>query len=257
MLNMYTLVGDIGNSDIKLCLLNKNFKIIKKITFDKHKFKSKNYLRKKINSLIVKKNTNKFSLFSSVVPTVFNIIKKVLIKDYSIKIVELKKINFNKIIRINVNQKQVGSDRIANAIGAYYYYKSDCIIIDFGTATTFDVVINGTYKGGIIAPGIKLSLETLVKRAEQIPLFKIIKINNIIGKNTVSALRSGFYWGYLGLIDNIVRLVKKETKNNFKIILTGGFASLFSKSLKYKLIIDQDITIKGLIKILKIKEGLK
>ena len=254
---MNTLVGDIGNTDIKLCLLNKNFKIIKKISFDKNKIKSKTYLKKKINLLIKKKNTNKFSLFSSVVPTTFNIIKNILIKDYNIKCVELKKINFSKIIKINVMRKQVGSDRIANAIGSYYYYKSDCIIIDFGTATTFDVVINGTYKGGIIAPGIKLSLETLVKRAEQIPLFKIIKIDNIIGKNTVSALRSGFYWGYLGLIDNIVRLVKKETKNNFKIILTGGFASLFSKSLKYKLIIDQDITIKGLIKILKIKEGLK
>ena len=257
MLNMYTLVGDIGNTDIKLCLLNKNFKIIKKITFDKHHVKSKTYFKKKINLLIKNKNTNKFSLFSSVVPSVFNIIKNVLIKDFKIKIIELKKVNFNKIIKIKANQKQVGSDRIANAVGSYYYYKSNCIIIDFGTATTFDIVINGAYRGGIIAPGIKLSLETLVKSAEQIPLFKITKINNVIGKNTISALRSGFYWGYLGLINNIMQLVKKETKSNFKIILTGGFSYLFKNSLKYKAIIDKDITIKGLIKILKIKKNFK
>ena len=224
---MNTLVGDIGNTDIKLCLLNKNFKIIKKITFDKYHMKSKVYLKKKINLLIKKKNTNKFSLFSSVVPAIFSIIKSVLIKDFDIKIIELKKINFSKIIKINVNRKQVGSDRIANAVGSYYLYKSNCIIIDFGTATTFDVVINGAYRGGIIAPGIKLSLETLVKRAEQIPLFKVTKIKNVIGKNTISALRSGFYWGYLGLIDNIVQLVKRETKNKFKIILTGVFYFLF------------------------------
>ena len=246
MLNMYTLVGDIGNTDIKLCLLNKNFKIIKKITFDKHHVKSRTYFKKKINLLIKNKNTNKF-----------NIIKNVLIKDFKIKIIELKKVNFNKIIKIKANQKQVGSDRIANAVGSYYYYKSNCIIIDFGTATTFDIVINGAYRGGIIAPGIKLSLETLVKSAEQIPLFKITKINNVIGKNTISALRSGFYWGYLGLINNIMQLVKKETKSNFKIILTGGFSYLFKNSLKYKAIIDKDITIKGLIKILKIKKNFK
>ena len=102
MLNMYALVGDIGNTDIKLCLLNKNFKIIKKITFDKHHVKSRTYFKKKINSLIKDKNTNRFSLFSSVVPSVFNIIKNVLIKDFKIKIIELKKVNFNKIIKIKV-----------------------------------------------------------------------------------------------------------------------------------------------------------
>ena len=98
MLNMYTLVGDIGNTDIKLCLLNKNFKIIKKITFEKHHVKSRTYFKKKINLLIKNKNTNKFSLFSSVVPSVFNIIKNILIKDFKIKIIELKKVNLNKII---------------------------------------------------------------------------------------------------------------------------------------------------------------
>ena len=156
------------NTDIKLCLLNKNFKIIKKISFDKNHVKSMTYFKKKINSLIKNKNTNKFSLFSSVVPSVFNIIKNVLIKDFKIKIIELKKVNFNKIIKIKANQKQVGSDRIANAVGSYYYYKSNCIIIDFGTATTFDIVINGAYRGGIIAPGIKLSLETIP------PLFSLV-----------------------------------------------------------------------------------
>ena len=251
---MNTLVGDIGNTDIKLCLVNKNLKIVKKINFYKDHIESKNYLKKKINLLIKKKNINKLSLFSSVVPTAYNIIKNVLTKDFDIKIIELKKINFNNIIKIKVNKKQVGSDRIANAIGSYYYYKSNCIIVDFGTATTFDIVINGDYRGGIIAPGVRLSLETLVKKAEQIPTFKITKINKVVGKNTISAIRSGFYWGYQGLIDNIIQLIKRETKKNFKIILTGGFSYLFKNSLKYKVIFDKDITIKGLIKILEIKK---
>ena len=252
---MNTLIGDIGNTDIKLCLLNSNFKIIKKITFDKNRANSIIFLKKKINSLINKKKTNKVSLFSSVVPTVYKILKQVLIKNFNIKSIELKQLNFNKIIDMRVNKKQVGSDRISNAVGSYHY-KSNCIIVDLGTATTFDVIIDGVYKGGVIAPGIKLSLETLTKKAEQIHPISIKKIKNVIGKNTKSALRSGFFWGYAGLINNILHLIKKESRCNFKIILTGGFCYLFKNSLYCKVIIDNDITIKGLVKILKIKRGL-
>ena len=155
--------------------------------------------------------------------------------------------------KIKANKKQVGSDRIANAIGAYYKYKSDCIVLDFGTATTFDVINKGTYWGGIIAPGVNLSLSTLINKADQIPSFTLKKINKVVGKNTISALRSGFYWGYAGLIENILQLIRKETKRNYKIILTGGFSSLFKNSIKSKVFIDKDITMKGLIELLKVK----
>ena len=94
----------------------------------------------------------------------------------------------------------------------------------------------------------------MVNKADQIPYFTLRKINKVIGNNTVTALRSGFFWGYTGLINNILYLIKKKNKKNFKIILTGGFSYLFKDSIKFKTIIDKDITIKGLIKILKINK---
>ena len=250
---MTYLIGDIGNTETKMCVLNKDFKIVKKLNVDTIKINNQYYFKKKIFPLIQKKIINKNALFSSVVPSVFLNIKKYLKKYFNIQCQELKQTHYSKIIKINVNKKQIGSDRIANAIGAYHKYKSDCIVLDFGTATTFDVINEGAYWGGIIAPGVNLSLSTLIKKADQIPSFTLKKINKVIGNNTISALRSGFYWGYTGLIINILQLIKKETKRNYKIILTGGFSSLFKNSIKFKVFIDKDITMKGLIEILKVK----
>ena len=108
------------------------------------------------------------------------------------------------------------------------------------------------YQGGVIAPGVNLSLNTLVKKATLIPSVNLKKTNKVIGKNTINAVRSGFFWGYTGLIDNIIDLIMKETKKKFKIIITGGFSKLFINSLKSKVIIDKDITIKGLIRTVKL-----
>ena len=117
------------------------------------------------------------------------------------------------MINIDVNFKQVGSDRITNAISVINN-KDNFIILDFGTATTFDVVIKNSYKGGVIAPGIKLSLNTLSDKATLIPKINLKKINKIVGNNTITAVRSGFFWGYSGLIDNIIRLIKNENNKN-------------------------------------------
>ena len=250
---MTYLIGDIGNTETNLCVLDEKFKIIKRLNVDTLKIKHQHYFKKIIFSFIQNKFINKKALFSSVVPSVFLIIKKNLKKYFNIQCQELKQTHYSKIIKINANKKQVGSDRIANAIGAHYRYKSDCIVLDFGTATTFDVINKGAYWGGIIAPGVNLSLNTLIKKADQIPPFTLKKINKIVGKNTISALRSGFYWGYTGLIENILQLIRKETKRNYKIILTGGFSSLFKNSIKSKVFIDKDITMKGLIELLKVK----
>ena len=124
--------------------------------------------------------------------------------------------------------------------------------MDFGTATTFDVVIGNVYRGGVIAPGVNISLKTLINKATLIPKLNLKKIKKVIGKNTVNAVRSGFFWGYVGLINNIIELIKKETKKSFKIIITGGFSDLFKKNLKSKVIIDKDITLKGLIRTAKL-----
>ena len=246
---MYIL-GDIGNTETKLYLVSKNNKILKKITFI-----SKKVNIRSLNNLFIKNKLylNKIEkiLFCSVVSKSFKIIKKFLSKKTKVKCHEVKNLNLKSLIRIKVDFKQVGSDRITNSI-SLMNKKNNYIILDFGTATTFDVLVNNTYIGGIIAPGVKLSLNSLSNKATLIPKIELKKINKVIGKNTISAVRSGFFWGYAGLIDNIIDLIKKETRKSFKVILTGGFSDLFKNSIKTKVIQDKDITIKGLIKISKL-----
>jgi len=251
---MKAIIGDIGNTVTKICLFEVNTSKVKKIIY----FNSKNInyqklLAKNLKKIITNKDIFKIALFSSVVPAYHSILKKFLKKSYKIKLREIKEKNIKKIVKINIkNKKQVGSDRIANAVGVYKKYKFNCIVIDFGTATTFDVVTkSGNYDGGIIAPGVKLSLKSLVSLADQIPPFSIKKQGKIIGKNTVQALRSGFYWGYVGLINNIILKIEKETKKKFRIIFTGGYADLFKTAIKRPFTVDKNITIKGIIEIFK------
>ena len=184
-------------------------------------------------------------------PKSFNFIKKFFSKNSKVKCYEIKNLNLRSLININVNYNQVGSDRLTNAI-SLQNKKNNYIILDFGTATTFDVIINRTYKGGVIAPGIKISLNTLSDKASLIPKMSLKKIKKVIGIDTVSAVRSGFFWGYSGLIDNIVNLIKKETGKSFKLVITGGFSDLFKNSIKTKLIQNKEITVQGLIKISKL-----
>jgi len=240
------IVGDIGNTETKICLVNSKNRIIKRVTLS----------TKKINFFLLKKNLSTLNLknkliykclFCSVVPKSFYEIKDFFNKTYKIKCYELKKLKLNKLIKIKVNYKQIGSDRLANAISVINN-KDNFIILDFGTATTFDVLINNTYHGGVIAPGVKLSLSTLIDKATLIPSINLKKTNKVIGLNTISAVRAGFFWGYAGLIDNIVNLIKKETKKSFKIIITGGFSNLFKNSINTKVTYNKDITVKGLIK---------
>ena len=178
-------------------------------------------------------------------------IKKYFHKKTKIRCYEIKNLNLSSLIKIKVNYKQAGSDRLANAI-SLQNGKDNFIVLDFGTATTFDVVEKKYYRGGIIAPGVKISLDTLSDKASLIPQIDLKKIRNIVGNNTISAVRSGFFWGYIGLIDNIINLIKKETRKSFKLVITGGYSDLFRKSLKTRVIQNKDITIKGLIKIAKL-----
>ena len=249
---MNVLIGDIGNTVIKICLVEtKTLKIKKIFYFSSTKIISNYYLKNYLKKIIGNKIVNRIALFSSVVPKYQLILKKSLNKFYNIKLREIKEKKIKKIIKINIkNKNQVGSDRIANAVGVFKKYKSNSIVLDFGTATTFDVVTkNGIYNGGIIAPGVNLSLSSLVRAADQIPPFTIKKQKKILGKNTIEALRSGFYWGYSGLINNVILKIEKETKKKYKIIFTGGYADLFKTSIKRPFIIDRNITIKGIIEI--------
>ena len=246
---MYIL-GDIGNSEIKIFYVNTKNKIVKKIYLPTQNL---NYQNLNKNFKFLNNNFKKIEkiLFCSVVPKAFNILKNFLSKKTKIKCYEIKNLNLRSLINIDVNFKQVGSDRLTNAI-SLLNNKDNFIILDFGTATTFDVVIKNTYKGGVIAPGIKISLNSLSDKASLIPTIKLKKIKKIIGVDTNTAVRSGFFWGYAGLIDNIVNLIIKETKKSFKLVITGGFSDLFRKSTKTKFIQNKNITINGLIKISKL-----
>ena len=251
---MNILIGDIGNTLTKICLINsKNFKVKKIIYFNSNIINSRKETINIIKKFFKNSSIKKISFFSSVVPKYEIILRDLLIKFFKIKFFEIGNKKINKIIKINVkNKNQVGSDRIANAIGACKKYKTNCIIIDFGTATTFDVVTKyGVYNGGIIAPGVNLSIKSLSHSAHKIPLFSLSKPKKIVGKNTLEALRSGFYWGYSGLINNIISKIKSETNKNYKVILTGGYANLFKTSIKKPFKIDKNITINGIIEVFK------
>jgi len=244
------ILGDIGNTETKIFLVSLDNKITKKLTFITKDINQIKLEKLFINFKIDFKKINKI-LFCSVVPKSFNIIKKFLSKKTKIKCFEVKNLNLKSLIRIKANYKQVGSDRLTNAI-SLTNSQNNFIILDFGTATTFDVLIKNTYSGGIIAPGVKLSLNTLSDKATLIPKIDLKKIKNVIGNDTISAVRSGFFWGYAGLIDNIIYLIKKETRKSFKVIITGGFSDLFKKTIKTKVYHNKDITINGLIKISKL-----
>ncbi len=243
------LIGDIGNTEVKIVLINKKKNFLKRIFLKTDKIND-NYISKKLK---LKKNliigVDKI-LFSSVVPSVFFKFKRFFRKKFKKKCYELKDLKLNKVIKIKVDKKQIGSDRLANSL-AVINKRKNFIIVDFGTATTFDVVVKDAYLGGVIAPGVDLSLKTLSLKAKLIPKISLSKNSKVIGKNTISAVRSGFYWGYGGLIENIIKLISKQSKKSYKIIFTGGYSSLFKNSINVKSLIKKDLTIQGLLKVIK------
>jgi len=151
------------------------------------------------------------------------------------------------------NPNEVGADRLVNCVGARRKYKGPLIIVDSGTATTFDVLsADDHFEGGIIAPGINLSVKALHDAAAKLPRIAIKKPEKVLGKNTVSAMQSGVFWGYIGLIDGLINQMKSEDKRDFTVIGTGGVASLFEGAAKAIDVYDHDLTINGLLEIWKL-----
>jgi type III pantothenate kinase len=143
----------------------------------------------------------------------------------------------------------VGADRALNAIAAHAKYPGDLLVIDFGTATTFDVVSSsGAYSGGIIAPGINLSLDALVNAAAKLPRIAIEAPNSIsvIGRTTESQMTIGIYWGYVAMIEGLTERIKRELGRPMTVVATGGLATLFDKHTKVFDAVEPDLTIQGL-----------
>jgi type III pantothenate kinase len=142
----------------------------------------------------------------------------------------------------------VGPDRLVNTVGAFDRHGGDLVVVDFGTATTFDVVdTDGAYVGGVIAPGVNLSLEALHMAAAALPHVDISRPAQAIGTNTVACMQSGVYWGYIGLIEGIVRQVRRERNQPMKVIATGGLAPLFAQDTSLFDSVEDDLTMHGLV----------
>ena len=154
-------------------------------------------------------------------------------------------------IIVDLNQpEEIGADRLVNASAVIKHYPLPAVVIDFGTATTFDVIDDGqVYRGGVIAPGIRLSIEALAQKAAKLPNIDIKKPRHAIGKNTREAMHSGLYWGYIGLIEKILVNIKEELGAKPYVIATGGLASLYAQSTDDIDIVDNDLIFKGLFDI--------
>ncbi len=189
------------------------------------------------------------AIIASVVPaTLFTL--KTLCRDYfGCEALVIGEGGIDPGIEVKIDRPDdVGADRLVNAVSAHKQYGGPLIVVDFGTATTFDVIdADGSYIGGVIAPGVNLSLEALHMAAAQLPRVGIEPTKTVTGKSTVEAMQSGIYWGYVGLIEGLVKRLKDEHGADMKVIATGGLAGLFSEATDCIGQPDPDLILLGLL----------
>ncbi len=248
------LAIDIGNSNIVIGLF-KNNQLSKQWRFISNVNKSVDdyavdiiecFLLDKIDCLKIQG-----VIIASVVPKLSEIInsaiKKFLDEDVKILAINDKKTKLNIEIKLN-NKSEIGDDRLINAIAGYKKFGGNLIIIDLGTATTFDVVgKNGEYLGGLICPGINLSIKALSDACAKLPTINIKKQNNVIGKSTVEAMNSGLYYGYISLIEGLIKKIEDELNLKTTRIITGGIANIFKEALQNSITYhEENLTLEGL-----------
>jgi len=239
---------DVGNTNIVFAVSdNKKIKDIKRIDTNKET-KSFN----KIVSKIIKNYLNlnylknsKTAIISSVVPSINSHITKIL-KLFKIKVYVLKPKDMLSHLKIDYDLNEIGADRIANSVAVINYKIKNSIVIDFGTATTFEVLKNNRFLGGLIFPGIELSKSTLIKKTSLLKNTQIAKTRKAVAKTTKDSIQSGFYWGYVFAINGIIKKITKEKKFKPKIILTGGLAKIFKNDIKPRPIVNSNLTLEGL-----------
>lgn len=244
---MTKLTIDVGNTSTLFCFFSLHKVIFTKRVHTKELSDFK--LNKIINEEKIDKDFKKFSgiIISSVVPSVDKILKD-FFKKKLFKFFFLKDIVNNFKLKTKIrNRKEIGDDRIVNMLYAKKKFGKSVIVIDFGTATTLDVLNkDGIYNGGVITPGIELSLGSLKKMTAKLPLVKFKKTKKIMGTSTINAIQSGFFWGYVSMIEGLIKKINLENEDNHKIVLTGGNANFFKNMFENVYLIDDLFTSRGL-----------
>ncbi|MAI06441.1 MAG: pantothenate kinase [Alphaproteobacteria bacterium TMED87] len=248
------LAIDCGNTNVVFSVFDSDTLIVKwrsSTNADKTSDDYSIWLEQLLQREKIQLNDINYVIISSVVPNKNETLRRLCISLFKIEpsFIGSSEINTNLSIQIN-NPNELGADRVVNAVAAHHDYGGPLIIIDFGTATTFDIIdTEGSYIGGVITPGINLSLDALHQSTALLPRISLRKPVNksILGKSTVEAMNSGIYWGYVGLIEGIVNKIKKDINLDFKIIATGGLAHLFSDTVNHFFHVDDNLTLKGLM----------
>lgn len=244
------LAIDIGNTNLVIGCIKDDAIIFKaRIATDKART-SDQYgveIKNMLEAFGIQKEDISDCIISSVVPPVFNSVKTGVIK-----VIGKQPLVVGPGLKTGLNihvdiPSQVGSDRIVIAVAALATYKAPLILLDLGTATTIEVVEpDNVYMGGIIFPGVKISLDALTNRAAQIPGISLDKPKNVIGKNTVDCLRSGMMYGTAAMIDGLIERIEEELGHSCTIIATGGMAQFVIPLCKHQIILEKDLLLKGL-----------
>jgi len=234
------LAVDIGNTNIDLALIRENGKIAAKLrcraTVPDFRSVAAG-VKEKIETIII----------VSVVPSLTPKVRESLRNRFKRAKIHVVGKDIKVPLKCAYNKKQIGQDRLVTAFAAKMFYGLPVVIIDFGTAVTFDTVTkSGVYAGGLIIPGIKMSLESLSERTAMLPLTYLKDVRSFVGRDTKSSIRSGLLYGYAALCDGLIKLFRKKIGKNIKVIATGGDAPLISRHTSSMKKIDPDLSLKGL-----------
>lgn len=253
------LAIDVGNTNIVFAIL-KNDELIETLRISSRDFKTYDEYYYILKQFFGQNNID--------ISNIEGVVISCVVPDFlfELKILSQKRLKIEPIIidsatdlGIDIkidNKKEVGADRLVNSVAAFEKYGGELIVIDFGTATTFDIVgEKGEYLGGVISPGINLSILALKNAAAKLPLINLCKPNKVIGKNTEDAMQSGIYWGYCALIEGMVKRIEDEYGKKLKTISTGGLSKLFFDSIKQIKYHDPDLTLTGLNLIYKMNKN--
>ncbi|PKR77519.1 pantothenate kinase [Halalkalibacillus sediminis] len=252
-------VLDVGNTNTVLGVFDQN-KLIYQWRIATNRYKTEDEYAMQVKSLLQHHDLSfedfHAAIISSVVPPIMFALEKMCERYFHLKPMIVGSDEIDNHLKMNYpNPKEIGADRIVNAVGGIKEYGAPLVIIDFGTATTYCYINeNEEYEGGAIAPGISISTEALYSKAAKLPRIEISRPEKVVGSSTVEAMQSGIYYGYVGQVDEVVNRIKDQATKEPTVIATGGLSKLIGKGSKTIDHVDTELTLKGLYEIYKTNE---